>query len=368
MVKKPKNILIGVCGFGNGHVNREYSIIKLLLKFNVNIVLAVPCNTITFFNKHFPDLPKIIVTIPWIVCDPLGMNFIKTLEAYKQANVDIFYEFLRFSIDVEKNFNGKPIDFVFTDYESNVAQYAYAKNKPLVCIEQQSKYLLFDDTIDNFNANEEKSRLLYFFPRAEMRVVSSFFQIKAPIGYNIEIIPPILKKMTKKETNNKKVLVYFSSFDPVNVNFEKILNLLSGVPHINFHVYCDLEYFNYSKCSNIFFSKINDGFISNMEDCSFIISSSGHQLISEAINLEIPLYIFPLNTFEQNYNCKMVCDNNLGMKISEYTISELGLFMKNLDFYKSKIKEFKLKYWNASWEEEFEQKVLNRLNIERKTT
>lgn len=42
-----------------------------------------------------------------------------------------------------------------TDYEPNVAQYAYAVNRPLICLEQQSKFLyLSEEKIEHYSITE----------------------------------------------------------------------------------------------------------------------------------------------------------------------------------------------------------------------
>ena len=78
-----------------------------------------------------------------------------------------------------------------------------------------------------------------------------------------------------------------------------------------------MEKLKYTKFNNLVFKKIGPEFDMDLSNCNFIISSSGHLLISEAINLGIPLYIFPLDTFDQNYCCKMVEKNSFGKAIKK---------------------------------------------------
>lgn len=64
---------------------------------------------------------------------------------------------MEFSINLQNM--GKNPDIVITDYEPNVAQYSYAANIPLICMEQQSKFLyLEDDQIKKFSILERKTQ------------------------------------------------------------------------------------------------------------------------------------------------------------------------------------------------------------------
>ena len=361
-----KNILIGICGLGNGHVNRQKAIIDILLNYDVNIVLAVTDKNYKLFEAVYPDIKKVIVNIPWIACNDSGIDFDLTREIYKESKSNQFESFLDFSIEVTNMFNGNYPDIIFTDYEPNVAQYAYAVNKPLVCLEQQSKFLAFDsENIDNYSINEEKSRLLYFFPRAEKRLVSSFFEIGDVNKYNIEILPPILSKCNRGEVDKNKVVVYFSPYSNDSKQYKKILELIKQYNEYQFYIYTELEFNEYNSYNNFIFKKIGDKFKEDLYDCCFIISTSGHQLISEAINLEIPIYIFHLNTFEQNYNCNMVEKYNLGKKITEYNIEELNKFIKETDTYKENMKDYKSEYWKESWDKVLFSKLEREFGIQK---
>ncbi|RAZ84622.1 hypothetical protein DK853_43190, partial [Klebsiella oxytoca] len=73
--------------------------------------------------------------------------------------------------------------------------------------------------------------------------------------------------------------------------------------------------------------KFGDDFDDDLSDCNFIIATSGHQLISEAISLEIPLYLSPLATFEQNYCCYMVEKEKFGLRMRKYDQEEFERFI-----------------------------------------
>ena len=366
-IESPKRVLIGICGIGNGHVNRQRAIIDILKDYNVDIVLAITKKSYKLFDEIYPEIKKIIVNIPWIVCNDEGIDFDLTRKIYIKEKNDQFKSFLNFSISVKKAFNNQHPDIIFTDYEPNVAQYSYAVNKPLICLEQQSKFLAFNsDNINGYSINEEKNRLLYFFPRAEKRYVSSFFEIENNGKYNIETLPPILSKYKRGKNITNKVVVYFSPYSNDLNNYIKILELIKKYNEYKFHIYTDLNFQEYRKYTNLIFNKIGNKFKDDLYDCNFIISTSGHQLISEAINMEIPLYLLSLNTFEQNYNSFIVEKYALGKKAIYFSVKEMDNFISNITVYRNNMKNYKKNYWRESRDKVLFYKLEKEFGIQKK--
>jgi len=362
-----KKILIGICGIGNGHINRQKSIINALLEYDVQIVLAITQQNYDIFDKLYPQLKKVTIHIPWIVSDNNGLNFEETLGIYRNKGINQFEKFLEFAINVTKIFNNSLPDIIITDYEPNVAQYSYAINKPLICLEQQSKFLYIQsDIIKHISIEEEISRIRYFFPKVDMRFISSFFEIKQNNVSDLKLLPPILKKINRGKTDETKAIVYFSPYSNDVNDFVRILELIKNYNQYYFNIYTNLEFPNYGE--HIVFKKIGEQFEKDLYDCKFIISSSGHQLISEAINLEIPLYIFPLKTYEQNYNCSMVEQHNLGKRIISCDENEFNSFLSNINEYTEKMKKHKQLYWKDDWKTLFLKEIKQKYNITTKNT
>lgn len=347
-----KKILIGICGIGNGHINRQRQIIDKLLDYNVEIVIAITENCYNYFNDLYPTIKKIVVHVPWIFCDNQGIDFVKTQKKYLSDNIDYYKTFLDFAVKIKEAFNGDNPDIVFTDYEPNVAQFSYAIDKPLICLDQHSKFLILpSNEIDGFSINIERSRLLYFFPKAHKRYVSSFYEIKSNNDFNIQLLPPIIKNIPKKSVIKNKVLVYFSTYSNSSKYYSKILDLIKNYPLYEFYIYTNLKFPKYKKYKHLKFKEISSDFDIDLSDCNCIISSSGHQLISEAISLGIPLYIFPLDTFDQNYCCHIVNNNEWGKKMIACDKAEFEDFLKNIEKYRKNMLSYVNAHWKTNWEE-----------------
>ena len=339
-------ILVGVCGIGNGHLNRQTCVIEYLLECEHTVVIATTTNNCEFFKKKFPDVKIISISIPWITCNEKGIDFKDSLNKYIYGHIDQYKNFFEFGIRVNNVFNGIP-DIVITDYEPNVAQYSYAVSVPLICMEQQSKFLyLNEEKIDNFSIIEEIRRINYFFPKFDYKIISSFF----PININdkkVKIVSPIIRNLKQIETKKKQVLVYFSPYSD-SFKYKLILDAISKIKYLNFIVYTKQRFDEYY-FSNIVFKSFGENFINDLQNSIFLISTAGHQLLSEAISINLPLYLIPLDTYEQNYNALMVEKYKIGKIGKEIKTEEIEVFYNNLNFYSGNIDNFKNKYYKNDW-------------------
>ncbi len=343
-----KKVLIGICGIGNGHVNRQMLIIEELRKRGCQIVIATTPNKIETIKNKFSDIEVISINIPWIVCGNNGVDFSKCKEVYIKNNVDQYLTFFNFSLEAEKRLNGKP-DLVISDYEPNVAQYAYACGVKLINMEQQSKFLyLKEESIKGYSINEEVTRLNYFFPKTDYRIISSFFNVNIN-EKNAYIIPPVIRTTERTNVDVNKGLVYFSPYCNDKKQFIKILKLLKQIKNLSFIVYTSLEFEGYCQYGNVVFKKFGEDFLNDLKDAYFIISSSGHQLLSESISADIPVYLFPLKTYEQHYNSRMIEKYDLGIEAIECTKKEFDEFYNNIPKYIRNMKEYRKKEWTEAW-------------------
>lgn len=339
-------ILIGICGIGNGHLSRQTNEINLLMSNNHEIVIATTENNINYFKNKFPKFKVLEISIPWIACNSKGIGFETSIKKYQEAKIDQFAEFLKFSMNVEDAFSRTP-DLVITDYEPNVAQYSYAADIPLICMEQQSKFLYLEEAkIKNFSILEEKKRINYFFPKYSYKVISSFFPITIKEN-NVKVVTPIISPLNEIKNKKNHILVYFSPYENSD-KYEKIVNSLKDITDYNVIIYIKENFDNDS--NNITFKTYSNEFKSDLENAFCLISTAGHQLLSESISIEVPAYLIPLSTYEQNYNAKMIEKYDLGKISDSICVEEIRQFIKKVPYYKKKNKKFKNKYYKNDWE------------------
>ena len=345
-------ILVGICGIGNGHINRQTCVIEYLLQCGHIVVIATTCNNSDYFKKSFQNVKVINISIPWITCNEKGIDFKDSLNKYINSNTDQYKNFFEFGISVNEAFNGIP-SIVITDYEPNVAQYSYAVGIPLICMEQQSKFLyLNEEKIDNFSIIEEIRRINYFFPKFDYKIISSFFPINIK-DKKVKIVSPIIRNLKKIEKKKNQVLVYFSPYSD-SFKYKLVLNAISQIKYLNFIVYTKQQFDEYYS-NNIIFKFFGETFINDLQSSKFLISTAGHQLLSEAISINLPLYLIPLNTYEQNYNAYMVEKYKIGKIGKRINKNEIEIFSNKLNYYLNNINNFKNKYYKNEWKSDLKE-------------
>lgn len=345
-----KKVLLGICGIGNGHIERQKNIIDLLLAKDVKIVIATTRNNIERLKRLYPTIDIIEIIIPWITCNANGVDFSDTLFKYRKSQVNLYEEFLEFANAVEEILVGKP-NIVISDYEPNVAQYAYASNIPLINMEQQAKYLYIpEENIDGYGIGEEISRLNYFFPKSNMKIISSFFPLKVESSETkIIVTSPIVKELPKNKKCKKKIIVYLSPYSQNPESYKNLLVTISKLVGFSVVVYTDLIFDDFSYCSQMQFERIGEKFKEDLSTAEFVISTAGHQLISELLLVDVPMMLFPLPTYEQNYNALMVEKYGLGKIIREMDLQEIERFYSKIDVYEKSIQRFKKEFWKSDW-------------------
>ena len=75
-----KRIAVGVCGIGQGHSIRQSVIVDGLRRTNARVVLFVFGTSAGFFARHYPDVPRVSVRVPWVHGNGHGIDYRKTAE------------------------------------------------------------------------------------------------------------------------------------------------------------------------------------------------------------------------------------------------------------------------------------------------
>lgn len=332
-----KTILYGICGIGNGHYYRQLPIILELLKNpDIQIIFFAYKNSLSLLREMFQNNAnvKIIeVNVPYYKGDERGLNFSQTAGLNQNFNFDI--NFQAFS-QVEKLVH--QIDLVISDYEPFSAQLGYAFDCPVVTIDQQSKFFTKNTPaiISGTTCRDEIMRLGMFFPKAT-RLACSFFEVEP--AHDVQIFPPIFRpelKNTKIKVLPGKFLVYISAQEGFHQPIENLLESLKTFTEANFDVY--LKNAHPVEFENI---KVHphgcSSFDLNLANCSGVIATAGHSLLSECMYLEKPVYAMPLDLYEQQLNAKVIDDNCLGLKNTTFSVQTFEKFTEFLEMYRYNI-------------------------------
>lgn len=349
---RQKKILYGICGIGNGHYIRQLPVLKHLLEKGHQIMLFTYGDALVFFRDRFPkhlNLTLVPVANPYYVGTPQGLDFEET--GLSEKNRVDFLRINSMAMDLAAKEIGRP-DLVISDYEMVAAQYAYTKNAPLITLDQQSKYLVgdFDLDLNGTSYRDEIERLSLFFPKAEKRLAVSFFGVKdakQQKNFNVEVLSPMIRGevlAAKGAMHSKKptILVYMTSQQlgeqPVG---EWIQTIRSCLPE-NFeaHIYLPLRLELPANDDKLCFYHHGDKrFDSHLFASHGIVTTAGHNLLSEAMYLEKPVYAIPLPLYEQQLNAHIIGLGGFGLCQNSLSPSHLKMFFQNLAVYSKNIRE-----------------------------
>ena len=330
-------IVLGVCGFGFGHSARERPVLEGLLARGHEVLLVTNDQSYDYFTRHFPQVLNARVYVPVMHTTSDGLDFSATADDPRNSQPEAHHAFWDACGLVQRQF-GTP-DLVISDYDMVSAQIAYLFGVPLVTFDQQSKFLGYEcPAIDAFTRDEHRMRLGYLFPKATMRVATSFFPVDyTPVDeYPVTIIPPIVGRDLKGQIPDpvdRHVTVYISAASHVAQSLDELLAVFGQFPEHHFTCFVDAEATHVPGNVSLKANSRAD-FIESLRRSTAVISTAGHNLITEALYLHVPMFLLPFEHYEQQLNARMITDAGLGCAAATLTADTLGEFLGDLDSYR----------------------------------
>jgi len=349
---RPK-LLFWVCWLGKWHTYRQSPIIKHFSDFS-DIVIFWFNESYNYYCNEYRDNKNVRVfnvEVPWISWSVDWLDYRDT--ANKEVNASKNFIKTNFlAMDAALKFLWIP-DLIISDYEPVSAQLSYSLWVPFITIDQQSKYFIMEpEGLSWLSSKEEIARLGMFFPAADERIACSFFNINKndeiyKATKNVQIFPTIVReeiislKGEIKEKSNE-ILIYISPFSNFIQSANEVINILTKFKNYSFSIFVSpkSEFLSedYVWLKNIkIYTHTNENFVKKIWNSVASICTWWHTFLSEMMYLWKPLYVIPLNTYEQNYNAKIIDDNGFGIKVSCFEESMISYFLKNIARFKSNI-------------------------------
>jgi uncharacterized protein (TIGR00661 family) len=346
----PKKIVMGICGIGNGHMNRQIPVLKHLLDVGHEVIVLVSegrSHEILDRFSGYPNLKVMDTANPYFVGGEAGLDFLATAEAQKnsvqflQVNARVLHEIT--------SFFGRA-DLVISDYELVSAQYAYAKGASLVTLDQQSKYLRgsFPPNLNGSTYQDEVERLRMFFPLATKRFALSFFNVDQAdakvIDGEVSLHAPIIRtalieRINQEKSSKPSLVVYMSDQHAADSGLESWSTVLSTQPEIDVHVFLPRRLRKPENYANLHFYFHGDqSFDDLLAAAHGVVATAGHSLLSEAMFLEIPVLALPLPLYEQQMNAHIIDAHGFGLSSDKLTSTSLDEFVRHLDMYTNNIR------------------------------
>lgn len=330
-------IILGICGFGFGHSVRQRPILEGLLSRGHSVILITNDSSYHFYTTHYPQVTNARVYVPVMHTTPRGLDFAATASDPRNEQPGANAAFWRACGLIERHF-GKP-DVVISDYDMVSAQIAYLFDAPLVTLDQQSKFLGYDfPEVGGYTPDEHRMRLGYFFPKAQARFATSFFKVnyRAREDYPVTVIPPIIGKDVRQqvaEPRDKQVTVYISNASSIRQPFAELVEVWRQFPDYQFTCFTDAA--GLKTPPHIRLLPTNrPAFINSLRQSAAVIATAGHNLITEALYLNVPLFLLPFDHYEQQLNASVAAEEQAGMSASHVTVDTMSDFLARLEHYR----------------------------------
>ncbi|MDQ1015786.1 glycosyltransferase family protein [Streptomyces afghaniensis] len=314
---RPLSVVIGVNGIGMGHSVRQSVIAQYLRDrgHQLRIITNGSARVEYFRDLGFPAwdgwMPTLLARDDRIhASDAIRANIWQV-----PAGITKHLRLRRIIRDT-----GVP-DVFITDYEPNTPRLAYHFGKPLISVDQQSKYRHLDlPTVGRYARTADEQRLRYFAPRLDRSFICSFVPLDAD-DRKLEFIAPVVPDVVRSAPVSTEPLAtaYFSRyFDHGPEESVRALAAVFGqhAPGRALRIYAqaaetkNLRQYSDDKIDICTFDR--EAFIADMARSEAIFSNAGFNLISEAFVLGKPVHLIPLPTYDQHWCAKVVHEAELG--------------------------------------------------------
>ncbi len=293
-----KLISFGVAGEGRGHAARTIALTEALQE-HYKVMIFAPQSIRRFLAESLPETE--IIEIP-------GINFHKEnhVVRYRKTLLKNLTKIGRIQPEVRRLsslMSEFGVTALVSDFEPYTALAAKSLNLPVLNLNHPGVVLRYFSIKPDALAAKLAARIM--MPRGTQDLICSF--------YGGDIGPIIRKNIKAVKAENGNYYVIYTKEESRNL----IIDALKLFPDIDFRVFPDDQY----------------DFIEALAGCRGVISSGGHQMLSEALFLKKPVLAFPQKMqFEQRLNAIMLERSGWGMYGDINRIGKsIGRFIKSID-------------------------------------
>lgn len=293
------------------------------------------------------EFPVLAMDLPIVYARPGGLALWRSFAGTLPSLPRMLHRFRQ----VRRELQRRNARVFISDYEPATARLAYALDKPLILVDQQSKYRHFDfPPIGELDQAGERERLRLFFPRFAHNFILSFFPLPSHAIPSITVLAPLvpqelIAQRSIQQGPKSLVLVYLSEHLGMVSSLGHIDLLATAFPHLEFRLYTSSEKLasnsGATSAPNVTRSRFSRAkFLADLPNALVLISNAGHNLISEAIAAQIPMYLIPLPTFDQHLCASRVQSASLGLVSEAPSVTSLGTLLENADAYRRRIRDY----------------------------
>lgn len=333
--------MVGVNGIGMGHSVRQGALAAHLRSRGHRVEIVTNGPSLEYFREQgFTTwdswMPKLAGTESRI---PVGSTIAANLRHAPRG--------IRQYAHICDRLRARGIPEVFvSDYEPNSAWLAYALRRPLVSVDQQSKYRYLDlPRLDAYRPAVERQRLRLFMPRVERSFVCSFLPLNSPRS-TVEFIPPILSRSIRGSTttDSSLAIAYFSRYfdHGPQESGSALANVFRAMLRDRrLRIYTqpgDLATMQRFGGGNVEIRTFHrQEFLTDLIQSQAVFCNAGFNLIAEAFTLGKPCYLVPLPTYDQHWCARTVGSQGFGVGEASIDRRRVTAFLKRRTEYADRI-------------------------------
>lgn len=294
------NIAISFCGEGLGHASRVCAIAKELKKLH-KLIFWCPEKSMDFFRSIYPD-PE-IYSVPLLSLIKKDNRLMVSLTVRENLKGLFFSNELIDSL--AKRLKEREVDLIISDYEPFLVKAAKKSGIPVILLNHPG--IIVREKAFNINWFFAWVTANFMMPGYKKlpHIFSSF--------YNGDVGPIIREEIKNAKAEKKEFLLVYLK----DINNYNIIPVLNSMKDIEFRI----------------FPGNSHEFSQSLANCRGVISSSGHQLISESLHLKKPMLLIPeIGQYEQFLNARMLEKTGWGLIANRNNLEKsIREFWKNID-------------------------------------
>ncbi|MDX1498196.1 MAG: glycosyltransferase family protein [Salinisphaeraceae bacterium] len=330
-------ILYGVMGYGRGHATRVAAVLPELLKdHEIHVVGGI--DAYEYLSKQF-DNGEQIPTIGYAYGEDGRISVRNTMLRNAAPMTDLLLGKGPGSRRMDEIIGDWRPDVIISDSEGWTHRAARRWGIPRISFDHVGVMAYCRPPLpapDWWLGHRDALgyRMLMGWPD---RVLVSSFYPALPRGPEVEVIGPLLRDpvYAAKPKQGDYLMAYFNK--GLHQYNDRIEAELSSLP-FPVRVYGTGR--EGSRGSIEYFPPSVEGFINDLAGSRAVLTTSGHQLLSESIHFGKPVYTLPEDCFEQRLNAYMVQRMGIGVKDDFDTLSagRIEEFLENSDVYAKRAK------------------------------
>jgi uncharacterized protein (TIGR00661 family) len=321
-------IAYGVHGTGHGHAMRALTVARHYPEHEFLFITHSDGAVILGGEFRVVDCPNPVTPVRFHKVD---------VPALLQQNLKVFLKkktLIERAVSIIEKFQP---DAVVSDYEFFLPRACQTLGMPCLSLDHQHIVTACVHSVpwrQLYSYFSTYCAIRYLFSKSSDYIVTSFFRPPLRKNMKAQLVPPLLRESVIRipPYTGEHVLAYHG-YSTAKGFFDFLKTIKRPVI-----VYgSNTE----DKEGNLEFKKNSeDGFLSDLATCSYVVCSGGNSLISESLFYGKPLLVFPIkNAFEQFLNCHYVENLGYGKYFERFDrVGEaVGIFEENLEKYRSNI-------------------------------